>query len=169
MRTECPQTECSFSKWYPLFDKYAFEAVILPMPEDVCKYLEHDVFFLPQEATSKHLSSTRWEWSDGSVVEELQEVSCSLPSCFSNYITIHLIFCLDRHLPGLLVYLYRNLSMIIIDNRPVPDYLIIYFLNSIAFNNWYELYYLLHRVIDTFITSFPRFLGRGCSTNLSRI
>ncbi|XP_001599958.1 cell division cycle protein 123 homolog [Nasonia vitripennis] len=67
MKTENSQVQCSFCNWYPLFSKNALEAVTLPLPVEVCKYLEHDAFLLPVEATSSGLPSNS-EWSDGSAV-----------------------------------------------------------------------------------------------------
>ncbi|XP_012277291.1 cell division cycle protein 123 homolog [Orussus abietinus] len=59
--------KCSFSTWYPQFVKNSLEAVVLPIPEDVSKYLEEDAFLLPVEATS-NVSGVS-EWADGSPVE----------------------------------------------------------------------------------------------------
>lgn len=61
------KTECSFCKWYPKFDKNSLEAVLLTLPDKVCKYIEDDAFLLPIEATTKFVSSNS-EWSDGSAV-----------------------------------------------------------------------------------------------------
>lgn len=75
MKLENTQVECSFCKWYPLFSKNALEGVILPVPEEVCKYLEHDAFLLPLEATTNGVTCNS-EWSDGSAVnDESEEVN----------------------------------------------------------------------------------------------
>ncbi|EZA47797.1 Cell division cycle protein-like protein [Ooceraea biroi] len=58
--------ECSFSKWYPTFEKNSLEATILQVPDDVSKYLEHDEFVLPVEAT-KSLPENA-QWMDGAPV-----------------------------------------------------------------------------------------------------
>lgn len=60
------QAECSFTAWYPHFSKDSLEAIILPLPDEILKYLEHDAFVLPVEAT-KNVECTA-EWSDGSTV-----------------------------------------------------------------------------------------------------
>lgn len=68
------KSECSFCSWYPKFTKEALESVILPIPEDVLKYLEHDAFLLPVEATNDTICNS--EWADGSpVVNESSEGS----------------------------------------------------------------------------------------------
>lgn len=59
--------ECSFTSWYPLFYKDSLKATIIYIPDEVLKYLEHDAFILPLEATNSiHLQNT--EWMDGSPV-----------------------------------------------------------------------------------------------------
>ena len=56
--------ECSVSNWYPIFAKNALEAELLPIPNEVFNYLQHDVFVLPVEASSS--VTTNSEWTDGS-------------------------------------------------------------------------------------------------------
>lgn len=74
MKTEYFPKECSFTKWYPKLNKIALKAEILPLPEEVCKYLVLDAFILPVEAISNGTSCNS-EWSDGSaVVDNDQEV-----------------------------------------------------------------------------------------------
>lgn len=58
--------ECSFTSWYPLFSKDSLRATIIHIPDEVLKYLEHDAFVLPVEATDSTLQNT--EWMDGSPV-----------------------------------------------------------------------------------------------------
>ncbi|KAG5311211.1 CD123 protein, partial [Acromyrmex insinuator] len=58
--------ECSFSSWYPIFKKDSLEARILHIPDEVLKYLEHDTFVLPLEATKSLPKDS--EWADGSPV-----------------------------------------------------------------------------------------------------
>lgn len=58
--------ECSFASWYPQFRKDSLTATILDIPEEVLKYLEHDAFILPIEATNSGLQNS--EWLDGSPV-----------------------------------------------------------------------------------------------------
>ncbi|XP_015599767.1 cell division cycle protein 123 homolog [Cephus cinctus] len=60
--------ELSFSVWYPRFTKDSLEAVVLPIPDNVLKYLEHDAFVLPLEAAKSVPYSS--EWSDGSPVNQ---------------------------------------------------------------------------------------------------
>ncbi|XP_011502242.1 PREDICTED: cell division cycle protein 123 homolog [Ceratosolen solmsi marchali] len=79
MKTESLQAMCSFCQWYPLFSKNALEAIVLPVPKNVCDYLEHDAFILPSEATSK-ITYSNSEWSDGSAVNELEEDSDFQPT-----------------------------------------------------------------------------------------
>ena len=68
------QAECSFSTWYPYFSKDSLEAIILPLPDDILKYLEQDAFILPAEATKNIEYNT--EWSDGSTMNsDLPEVN----------------------------------------------------------------------------------------------
>lgn len=64
--------ECSFSSWYPTFKKDSLEARILHVPNEILKYLEHDAFVLPLEAT-RSLSEDS-EWADGSPVTYEEEV-----------------------------------------------------------------------------------------------
>ncbi|XP_011876156.1 PREDICTED: cell division cycle protein 123 homolog [Vollenhovia emeryi] len=67
--------ECSFSSWYPTFKKDSLEARILRIPDEVLKYLEHDTFILPLEATGSFPDSS--EWADGSpVTREEEETDC---------------------------------------------------------------------------------------------
>lgn len=63
--------ECSFSSWYPTFKKDSLEARILHVPNEILKYLEHDAFVLPLEAT-RSLSEDS-EWADGSPVTYEEE------------------------------------------------------------------------------------------------
>lgn len=58
--------ECSFPFWYPQLRKISFEATVLRIPNEVLKYLEHDAFVLPVEATN--VSRQNDEWTDGSPV-----------------------------------------------------------------------------------------------------
>ncbi|CAK9819867.1 Cell division cycle protein 123 homolog [Anthophora plagiata] len=58
--------ECSFASWYPQFCKDSLRATILQIPDEVLKYLEHDEFILPAEATNSELENA--EWMDGSPV-----------------------------------------------------------------------------------------------------
>ncbi|OAD53503.1 hypothetical protein WN48_09843 [Eufriesea mexicana] len=72
--------ECSFASWYPLFYKNSLRATIICIPDEVLKYLEHDAFVLPVEATSSILQNT--EWMDGSPVineEHPDEVQPTFP------------------------------------------------------------------------------------------
>ena len=69
MKTEYFPKECSFTKWYPKLSKNALKAEIIPLPDEVCKYLELDAFILPAEAISNGTSFNS-EWSDGSAVVE---------------------------------------------------------------------------------------------------
>ncbi|XP_029034365.1 cell division cycle protein 123 homolog [Osmia bicornis bicornis] len=65
--------ECSFASWYPQFRKDSLNATILDIPEEVLKYLEHDAFILPIEATNSGLQNP--EWLDGSpVINEEQSL-----------------------------------------------------------------------------------------------
>lgn len=73
MKSDFSPAECSFSKWYPKFSKNASKAVILPLPEEIIKYLEHDAFLLPLEAANDK-STVGTEWSDGSTVDANDEV-----------------------------------------------------------------------------------------------
>lgn len=61
------KSECSFSSWYPKFRKDSLKATILHIPDEVLKYLEHDLFVLPVEATNSGLQNN--EWMDGTPVE----------------------------------------------------------------------------------------------------
>lgn len=54
---------CSISSWYPEFSKDALDTVILPLSDDILKYLEHDAFILPVEATNDKICES--EWTDG--------------------------------------------------------------------------------------------------------
>ena len=68
------QAECSFTAWYPQFLKESLEAISLPISNEIFKYLEHDAFVLPVEAT-KNIECNS-EWSDGSSVNPVSsEVS----------------------------------------------------------------------------------------------
>ena len=70
--------ECSFTKWYPKFSKNTLEATFLPLPDEICKYLEDDDFVLPVEATNAKITCNS-EWSDGSaVLDNDQDVSIFL-------------------------------------------------------------------------------------------
>ncbi|XP_054000330.1 cell division cycle protein 123 homolog [Hylaeus anthracinus] len=60
------KSECSFSSWYPQFNKNSLKATILDIPNEVVEYLEHDAFLLPVEATNDTLENA--EWTDGSPV-----------------------------------------------------------------------------------------------------
>lgn len=62
------EAECSFDNWYKSFSKESLEAIILPLTAEILKYLEHDAFILPKEATSKIACNS--EWSDGASVTE---------------------------------------------------------------------------------------------------
>jgi hypothetical protein len=64
--------ECSFSSWYPIFEKDSLEAKILQIPDDVLKYLEHDEFVLPIEAMK--LLPENAKWMDGAPVADEEEV-----------------------------------------------------------------------------------------------
>ncbi|XP_014213031.1 cell division cycle protein 123 homolog [Copidosoma floridanum] len=68
MKIKGARTACSFCQWYPLFSKNAVEAVILSLPDDVLKYVEHDAFLLPVEAASNVNLAKDSEWSDGSAI-----------------------------------------------------------------------------------------------------
>jgi len=68
--------ECSFSSWYPIFEKDSLEATILQISDDVFKYLEHDEFVLPIEAV-KFLPENA-EWMDGAPVTNEEEVFVTL-------------------------------------------------------------------------------------------
>ncbi|XP_066586682.1 translation initiation factor eIF2 assembly protein-like isoform X1 [Prorops nasuta] len=52
--------ECSFSSWYPLFKKDSLRATKLDIPDEILKYLEHDAFLLPLEATNDAPPSPGW-------------------------------------------------------------------------------------------------------------
>ncbi|CAF3839508.1 unnamed protein product [Rotaria magnacalcarata] len=41
---------CSFSVWYPIFEKYSIKSVILNLTDDVLEYLRSDEFYLPISA-----------------------------------------------------------------------------------------------------------------------
>ncbi|XP_051171244.1 cell division cycle protein 123 homolog [Leptopilina boulardi] len=78
------EAECSFTKWYPIFSKDSLEAIILPLPPEILKYLEHDTFVLPIEATTSIKCNT--EWSDGSLVtEDISEDPESIPPNFPEF------------------------------------------------------------------------------------
>ncbi|XP_034944748.1 cell division cycle protein 123 homolog [Chelonus insularis] len=62
------KAECSISSWYPIFVKDSLDTEILPIPEDVLKYLESDPFILPVEVTDNKISHLKWE--DGSSVND---------------------------------------------------------------------------------------------------
>ena len=70
MKADTTLIKCSFCKWYPIFKKDTFESIILPIPEKVCNYLEHDAFLLPLEATKSNSKACNSKWSDGSQVKE---------------------------------------------------------------------------------------------------
>ncbi|KAK0096980.1 hypothetical protein PV326_003700 [Microctonus aethiopoides] len=57
------KAECSISSWYPEFSKDALDTIILPLSDDILKYLEHDAFILPVEATNN--KNCESEWADG--------------------------------------------------------------------------------------------------------
>lgn len=85
------KSKCSFSSWYPLFSKDTFEATILPIPENVQKYLEHDAFILPKEATKKQsrAQSKELEWSDGSLTNaDAADVSTKILSNYRKMLTV---------------------------------------------------------------------------------
>ncbi|XP_043465031.1 cell division cycle protein 123 homolog [Leptopilina heterotoma] len=62
------EAECSFDNWYNIFSKESLEAIIIPLTTEILKYLEHDSFILPIEATRNITCNS--EWSDGSSVTE---------------------------------------------------------------------------------------------------
>ncbi|CAF4144602.1 unnamed protein product, partial [Rotaria sp. Silwood2] len=41
---------CSFSVWYPIFEKNSLKSVILNLTDDVLQYLRSDEFYLPTGA-----------------------------------------------------------------------------------------------------------------------
>ena len=52
MMTSTDVDNCSFSAWYPSFEKVTFKSVVLPLPQDVVAYLspeEDNGLFLPVE------------------------------------------------------------------------------------------------------------------------
>lgn len=59
------QPEFSFCSWYKQFKKCSLVATVIPIPDDVLKYLQYDIFLLPLEAI-KHSSSDN-EWNDSSL------------------------------------------------------------------------------------------------------
>lgn len=64
--------ECSFSSWYPTFEKDSLKATIIHIPDDIIKYLKHDAFMLPLEATKSLPENS--EWIDGTPVIGEEEV-----------------------------------------------------------------------------------------------
>lgn len=75
------EAECSFENWYPIFSKDSLDAVVLQLPFEVLKYLAHDKFVLPIEATTD-IKSKNIEWSDGSSVSHdfSEDLECKPPS-----------------------------------------------------------------------------------------
>ena len=72
MMTSTDVDNCSFSAWYPSFEKVTFKSVVLPLPQDVVAYLspeEDNGLFLPVECDSDNPE----EDSD----EEDQQETCS--------------------------------------------------------------------------------------------
>lgn len=65
------KSECSFSSWYPAFEKNSLKATILQIPDDVLRYLEHDDFVLPVEAARSLPENA--QWSDGTPVTGEEE------------------------------------------------------------------------------------------------
>lgn len=62
------QPEFSFCSWYKQFKKQSLVATIIPIPDEILKYLEYDVFLLPLEVIKR--SSIDNEWADSSVEDE---------------------------------------------------------------------------------------------------
>ncbi|CAF0883297.1 unnamed protein product [Rotaria sp. Silwood1] len=56
MATDVPRVSvqdvlnCSFSVWYPIFEKHSIKSVILNLTDDVLQYLRSDEFYLPTSA-----------------------------------------------------------------------------------------------------------------------
>ncbi|KAI4498069.1 hypothetical protein M0802_006893 [Mischocyttarus mexicanus] len=59
------QPEFSFCSWYKQFKKWSLEATFIPIPDEILKYLQYDIFLLPSEAINH--SSTDNEWDDSSL------------------------------------------------------------------------------------------------------
>lgn len=77
------QPEFSFCSWYKQFKKHSLVATIIPIPDEILKYLEYDMFVLPAEAI-KHSSSDN-EWSDSGLPdEENPEYQPSFPEFSKN-------------------------------------------------------------------------------------
>ncbi|XP_015187680.1 PREDICTED: cell division cycle protein 123 homolog [Polistes dominula] len=70
------QPEFSFCSWYNQFKKCSLVATVIPISDDVLKYLQYDPFVLPLEAII-HSSSDN-EWNDSSLQND--EDSEYLPS-----------------------------------------------------------------------------------------
>lgn len=86
--------ECSISHWYPVFAKDALEARIVRIPEQVCKYLQHDTFILPAEASPDPPVDVKW--TDGTTSNaETSEVSAILEVSRCNTSRIEYIELLD--------------------------------------------------------------------------
>lgn len=60
-----------------MFEKDSVKATLLQIPDDVSKYLEHDEFVLPIEATK--LLPENAEWTDGAPVTNDEGVFIILP------------------------------------------------------------------------------------------
>lgn len=62
----CDRTECSIATWYPVFRRHTVKSLMVPVPDEVIKYLEEDGIVLPLEATptARHTSSRNEEDSD---------------------------------------------------------------------------------------------------------
>lgn len=61
----CDRTECSIATWYPVFRRQTVKSLIIPLPDEVVKYLEEDGIVLPLEATPVlHHTSSRNEGSE---------------------------------------------------------------------------------------------------------
>lgn len=79
--TSALQPECSFASWYSTFKEDSLKATILPIPDDVTRYLEYDAFVLPLEATKPDESFLDPKWRDDSATggEEVQRLSLLSP------------------------------------------------------------------------------------------
>ena len=105
MKVDRVQVDCSFCKWYPLFHKNSLDAVTLPLPENVCKYLEHDAFLLPVEATSNGIASGA-EWSDGSAVKDEDEDEVGFIRLWLDVflVVVDSVFIFEKYLTFFIVY-----------------------------------------------------------------
>nr|ACI90369.1 cell division cycle protein 123-like protein [Philodina roseola] len=56
---------CSFSNWYPIFEKHSLKSAILPLTDDVLEYLRSDEFYLPTSA-NKVMDEMRHEKNESS-------------------------------------------------------------------------------------------------------